>query len=308
MRTALIVPTRNSAPFLDHLLPALARQTLTPERILVVDSGSSDGSPERWRRHGAQVVGIDPAQFNHGGTRRWASEQVADADTLIYMTQDAVPASDDAFAQLCAGLHAAPEIGCAYGRQLPHAEAGVLASHARAFNYPATSRIKRLTDRAELGIKTCFSSDAFAAYRREALERVGGFPTDVIGSEDAYVAARLLLAGYAVHYVAEAVVRHSHDYTPMQEFRRYFDIGVFYRRERWIGESFGHAGGEGRRFVASELRALRDAGQSWRTPEVLWRSALKLAGYRLGHLEHRLPRALKRRIGMFPRYWDRTTP
>ena len=308
MRTALIIPTRNGAPFLDRLLPALARQTLAPDLILVIDSGSTDGGPARWRDHGAQVIGIDPARFNHGGTRRWASEQVGEADTLIYMTQDAVPARDDAFARLCAGLHAATDIGCAYGRQLPHPHASVLARHARAFNYPAAGRIKRLADQVELGIKTCFSSDAFAAYRRDALERVGGFPADVIGSEDAYVAARLLQAGLAVHYVADAQVCHSHDYTPAEEFRRYFDVGVFYRRERWIGETFGHAGSEGLRFVISELRALRAAGQSWRAPEALWRSLMKLSGYRLGHLEHHLPRALKRHLGMFSRYWDPLSP
>lgn len=56
---------------------------------------------------------------------------------------------------------------------------------------------------------------------------MGGFPEDVIGSEDAYVAARMLLGGYAVRYATTAEVYHSHDYSVLEEFRRYFDIGVF---------------------------------------------------------------------------------
>ncbi|MET1080084.1 MAG: glycosyltransferase family 2 protein, partial [Pseudomonas sp.] len=121
--------------------------------------------------------------------------------------------------------------------------------------------------------------------------------------EDAYVAARLLLAGWAVRYAADAQVHHSHDYPLLAEFRRYFDIGVFYGREAWIGQAFGRAGGEGRRFVQAEVAALRQAGAWSRLPEVLLRNALKLLGYRLGHLERHLPRRLKRRISLYPGYW-----
>jgi rhamnosyltransferase len=245
---------------------------------------------------------IDPSQFNHGGTRRWASEQV-DADALIYLTQDAIPADAGTFANIIADLHGEADIGVAYGRQLPHPDAGLLGAQSRRFNYPPQSRTKRMSDAPELGIKTCFSSDSFSAYRRDALVAVGGFPEDVIGSEDAYVAARMLLGGYAVRYAATAEVYHSHDYSVLEEFRRYFDIGVFYGRERWIGQAFGSAGGEGMRYVKAEMAALRAAGCLYRLPEVFLRSAMKLAGYRLGQVEMSLPSTLKRRVSMFSGYW-----
>ena len=125
----------------------------------------------------------------------------------------------------------------------------------------------------------------------------------MIGSEDAYVAARLLLAGYAVRYAAGAEVQHSHDYRVLEEFRRYFDIGVFYGRESWIGQAFGSAGGEGKRYVLAEIAALREAGALHRLPEVLLRSAMKLLGYRIGQCERFLDTGIKRRISMFPGYW-----
>ncbi|MEO9331009.1 MULTISPECIES: glycosyltransferase family 2 protein [Ectopseudomonas] len=302
MSVALIIPTRNAGAHLERLLPALARQTLQPDEFLVVDSSSRDDSVARLRDAGARVEVIEPGQFNHGGTRRWASQQVA-ADVLIYLTQDAIPATPDTFARIVGALHGEPDIGVAYGRQLPHADAGLLGAQARRFNYPPVSRTKRLADAGELGIKTCFSSDSFSAYRRDALEAVGGFPEDVIGSEDAYVAARMLLAGYAVRYAADAEVHHSHDYRLLEEFRRYFDIGVFYGRERWIGEAFGAASGEGLRYVKAELQAVLAAGALWRVPEVLLRSAAKLLGYRIGQGERYLDVGLKRRLSMFPGYW-----
>ena len=302
MRTSLIIPTRNASSHLARLLPALKMQTLQPDEMLVVDSASSDDTVARFREFGARVEVIDARDFNHGGTRRWASEQVS-GEALIVMTQDAIPADPETFANLLDELQQDPLNGVAYGRQLPHPGAGVLGAQSRHFNYPQHSRSKRLADAPQLGIKTCFSSDSFCVYRRSALQAVGGFPADVIGSEDAYVAARMLLEGYTVRYAATARVYHSHDYRLMDEFHRYFDIGVFYGRETWIRQAFGDAGGEGKRYVLAEIAALRAAGALHRVPEVLVRSAFKLLGYRLGQLERRLPLALKRRISMFPGYW-----
>ncbi|PKQ39032.1 glycosyl transferase [Pseudomonas sp. YY-1] len=302
MRVALIIPTRNAGAHLDRLLPAIAMQTLQPDEFLVVDSASGDGTVARFLEFGARVEVIEPNQFNHGGTRRWASQQV-EADALIYLTQDAIPANADTFANIVADLHAEVDIGVAYGRQLPHPNAGLLGAQSRRFNYPPQSRTKRMSDAQELGIKTCFSSDSFSAYRRDVLFAVGGFPEDVIGSEDAYVAARMLLSGHAVRYAATATVQHSHDYTLLEEFRRYFDIGVFYGRENWIRQAFGSAGGEGKRYVKAELQTLMAAGAVWRVPEVLLRSAVKLLGYRIGQGERHLDVGLKRRLSMFPGYW-----
>lgn len=302
MRTALIIPTRNAAGHLDRLLPALAAQTLQPDDFLVIDSSSKDDTCTRLRAFGARVEVISQNEFNHGGTRRKASELV-EADNLIYLTQDAIPAHPEAFANLLDELHGEQQIGVAYGRQLPHPDAGLLGANARRFNYPAAGRTKSLSDAAELGIKTCYSSDSFSIYRSDALAAVGGFPADVIGSEDAYVAGRMLLAGYRVRYAASACVQHSHDYKLIEEFRRYFDIGTFYGHESWIAEAFGHAGGEGKRFVLAEITALREAGALHRLPEVLLRTALKLIGYQLGRHEHLFSTPIKRRLSMLPGYW-----
>ena len=65
---------------------------------------------------------------------------------LIYLTQDAIPATPDTFARIVGALHGEPDIGVAYGRQLPHADAGLLGAQARRFNYPPVSRTKRLVD------------------------------------------------------------------------------------------------------------------------------------------------------------------
>ena len=303
MHTALVIPTFNAARYLDALLPALSKQRARLDTVLIIDSSSKDDTTARCKAWGARVEVIDSRTFNHGGTRELARRWLPEADVLIYMTQDAIPVDADALSNLRNALFSEADVGVAYGRQIPHEDASVLARQARAFNYPPHSRTKRLKDADKFGIKTCFSSDSFAAYRADALADIGGFPSDVIGSEDAYVAAKILLAGKAVRYEASAVVRHSHNYSLAQEFRRYFDIGVFYGRERWLRAAFGAANREGKRFVKAEMDALRAAGQSWRIPEAGLRTALKLLGYKLGFAERYLPTGLKRSISMFPGYW-----
>ena len=160
-----------------------------------------------------------------------------------------------------------------------------------------------MADAAELGIKAAFMSNSFAAYRREALMAVGGFPKHVIFAEDMYVAAKMLMAGWKVVYEGSACCRHSHNYTIIEEFRRYFDMGVFHAREPWIRENFGGAGGEGLRYVKSELKYL-GLSRFYLWPSSIVRNACKLVAYKLGQNEHLLPISFKRKLGMYKGYWN----
>jgi rhamnosyltransferase len=154
-------------------------------------------------------------------------------------------------------------------------------------------------------MKTVFLSDSFAAYRREALEKAGWIKDGLISSEDSYAGAKILLAGYDLAYVAEAAVYHSHSYTPLEEFRRYFDIGVFYNRERWILDTFGRVEGEGSRYIRSELRYLKAHHAYFRLPEFILRNGMKYLGFKLGRNYQYIPHSLIPRISMHPGWWSK---
>ena len=182
------------------------------------------------------------------------------------------------------------------------AGAGPIETHGRLFNYPAESSVRSLASRDTLGFKSIFLSNSFAAYRRTSLDGVGGFPTDVILGEDTVTAAHLLMKGWNIHYVADAEVYHSHDFSWWQEFQRYFDTGVLHSRESWLHEEFGKTGAEGQRFLRSELSYLWRADAA-RIPSALVRTAAKLAGYRLGRMESKLTVPLKVRLSMYKVFW-----
>jgi rhamnosyltransferase len=299
---AICIPTLDAAPWIERMTAGLAAQRLQARELLVIDSASTDGSPARWEAAGARVVPIARDDFDHGGTRNRFLD-LTDATVLVYLTQDAIPADPDAIGTLVAALDADPEVGVAYGRQVPHPGAGPLARAHRAFNYPDEPALRTIDDVGALGVRAAFSSNAFAAYRREALEAVGGFPAPIVGSEDRWVAARLLQAGWAVAYVPGARVEHSHDETYAQNVRRYFDIGVFQRRERWFEDLLGPADREGTKLVRAQAEALRAAGVRAPRARVLSHAAACWVGFRLGRAHRLLPGAVAARLSAAPAYF-----
>jgi len=297
MKSGVVVPTLNAEKGWDRFASALL-QAVLPEQVLIIDSSSKDGTVKLAQSCGFNVHVIPAADFDHGGTRNIALQHLPGADLIVYLTQDAVIEKADSIELLLRAFDD-PAIAAAFGRQLPRPDASPIEAHARLFNYPTVSSIRSLSDRSRFGLKTIFLSNSFAAYRRSVLASLGGFPSGVHFGEDTLMAARLLLDGWKIAYVADATVYHSHSYTPLQDFRRNFDIGVAHAHNPQIIAEFGGAGSEGFRFVKSEVAYL------WRRrpqllPSAAMRTALKLVGYRLGRMEGRLPPILRRRLIMNP--------
>lgn len=300
----VIIPMLNASRYLDYLLPALSAQSgLVPDQVLVLDSTSDDDTAVRCRDWGAEVLSIERAEFDHGGTRKRGAAHCAQSEILIFLTQDAIPAQPHALSRLAAVFHA-PEVAIAYGRQLPRPEACAIERHARLYNYPPEGEVRTLADTQRLGMKTCFCSNSFAAYRHSALQAVGSFPDRAFFAEDQIMAGRLLKAGHSLAYVANAEVIHSHEYNLRQEFGRYFDVGVFHSRNKWLLQTFGRAESAGFQFVYSEIMYLSKIAP-WRIPETLLRTVIKYIGYRLGAKELKLSDSTKARLSMQSYYWKR---
>ena len=302
MRIQVIIPIYRPDDKFLCLLQMIKKQSFPNLPVLLIDSGKGIPYADEIKGMNVQVRTIDSRDFNHGGTRQWGIELCPEANVYVFLTQDAIPVDAYAIENLVAAFDD-KFVGCAYGRQIAHEQSGVFGKIARAFNYPSKSYVYSLEDRKKRGIKTAFLSNSFAAYRKEAIEEVHGFPQNTILSEDMCVAAKMLLANWRVAYVANAMVYHSHDYTMIQEFKRYFDIGVFHARESWIQKNFGKAEGEGKRFVMTELRYILKHCP-YRLFEMALRDGMKYLGYCLGKKERKIPNAWKKKLSMFPRYWE----
>ena len=303
----VIIPTCNAAGYWNRLHAGLSAQGLAPHQVLIVDSSSTDGTQILAQEAGYHVLEISREDFRHGATRQMAAGFFPKQDVLIFLTQDALPSSEERCFESLVQAFENPEVGAAYGRQLARESAGPIESHARLFNYPDRSESRGFESRAQIGFRAAFFSNSFAAYRRSAFDQVGGFPAHVIMAEDVTVAARLLLAGWKIAYQADACVAHSHDLSFWQEFARYFDIGVYHGHSSWLFEQFGTAGGEGRAFIQSQLRFLWQTAPT-QLPVAMGRNLGKWLSYHLGLHERWIPLHIKRGISGQRNYWlDETT-
>lgn len=295
-KVSVIIPTRNAGSELTELLERLRTQTLPPHEIIVIDTESSDGTPERAVRGGARLFSITRAEFDHGGARNRAAKE-ASGCILMFMTQDAIPDNDRLIEELVRSLSDSGT-GYAYARQLARREADVLERMSREFNYPAKSRLKSRKDLPQLGLKTFFCSNVCSAMRKETFRAMGGFAEPTFFNEDLFLAGKMVLEGYQIAYNAEARVIHSHAYTPMQQFKRFYDNGTSMAEQDWILPYAG-VGKEGSGLVKAQLRALMQAGQWKKVPGLVAENAAKLIGFKLGIHHRRLPKRLQRVFSMY---------
>lgn len=302
MRIGLVIPTLNAGSQFGELLDSISNQDIEVQYKLVIDSASEDNTVELARQYGYNIVSIKRTEFDHGATRNIGLQLPVEVDVLIFLTQDIILASPAALRNLTVAF-SDKQVGAVYGRQLPHRHAGVLSTHARLFNYRDVSYYHTLENAESMGIKAVFFSNSFSAYRKKALEEVGGFPNGVIFGEDVCAVAKIILAGWKICYSANAIVYHSHEYSLYEEFRRYFDIGAFHSSQRWILDYFGRAEGEGKKFVVSELDYLLRSGNTFLIPYALVRNATKFIAYQLGSHQKYLPFAVKRFMTQNINYW-----
>jgi len=303
MKVALIIPTYNAQDSIEAIINILKIQTLKSNDLYIIDSTSIDNTLSIVTKYIDNILIIPKSDFDHGGTRTKAG-LISEGDIIVYLTQDALPVDNSAIEKIVE-VFKDESIGAAFGRQIPYKDTNLFGKHIRYFNYADKSYLRSFDDKDIYGIKTAFLSNSFAAYRRSAMDEIGWFKDGLILGEDTYAGAKLLKAGYKLAYVADAVVYHSHSYTVWQEFKRYFDIGVFHQMEHWILNEFGKPEGEGIRYIKSELKYLFINKAIHLLPEFIIRNFMKYLGYKLGNKYKFIPNKLVKKLSMNPKWWDK---
>jgi rhamnosyltransferase len=297
---SIVIPVRNGGADLRRCLSGIGAQRGDEQReIVVIDSGSTDGSVEMARGAGALVHEIPVEEFGHGSTRNLGVRH-ARGDLVVFTSQDAVAADEDWLANLAAAARSGPEVAGAYGRQLPHPDARPPEMFFLDFLYGPKARVQRLAADEELTFETTLFSNVNAAIPRALLEEFP-FCDDLAMSEDQEWSRRVLRAGRALVYEPGAAVRHSHAYTVRSAFRRFFDSGMSAEVSYVEGDASRTAlRRAGARYAREELSWLWTSGQRrWIPYTVVYESA-KYCGLQLGLRHERLPRGLVSRLRGLP--------
>ena len=219
MSISVIIPTLNAERDLAGLIEKIQAQRVPgPVEIIVVDSESADRTAEIAREAGVKVLSVARKEFDHGGTRDMALRE-STGDIVIFLTQDAVPANIYFLENLIRPLED-ERVAVVTGRQLPKSDAFPMEKLVREFNYPSESHIRSEEDVERMGIKAFFCSDVCAAYNRRIYLEIGGFEHPLKTNEDMFYAAEAIRKGYRVAYAADALVFHSHNFTPKEQYDR----------------------------------------------------------------------------------------
>ncbi len=221
MRTALVATVKNEARRLPEFLESLERQTRTPDIIVIIDGGSTDGTHDLLSSFSNRT----PLTFRCSqvpGNRsvgRNAAIRLSKAD-LIAVTDVSV-LEPSWFERIITPLE--------------EGKADVVAGwYELLVDTPRERAVGLVTQYSlsEVDPENFLPSSRSIAFTRTAWERVGGYPENLLTTEDTVFDLSLRRAGFRFLFEPRAVVR----WRPATTFQE------AYRMYRTFGESDGEAG------------------------------------------------------------------
>lgn len=303
---SVVIPVKDGGDDLRRCLEALNSQAVDEEvEIVIVDSGSEDGTPELARAMGAHVHEIPAADFNHGETRNLGA-RLASGDVIVYTVDDALPVDDSLLRNLTAPLRDEPGLAATFGRHLPREGAPPHQVFYIDARYGPKPRRHTATNVGGLAVSQAMFSNVASAIRRDVLDVVP-FASDIVIAEDAEWCSRALRAGHDVAYVPTAVVRHSHIYSLGDTVKRYFDLGAAADRSV-LSEQEGRSRsvkGSGARFVRKEIGWMWRSGYRREIPSAIAHEGARYTGFQLGSYHRFVPKRVRSRISRTSVYWSR---
>jgi rhamnosyltransferase len=225
----VLVPTLNGGAIFRRVLSGIVSQRTDFDfDLLVVDSGSADGTDALAAKAGARVVRIAKSEFNHGLTRNRGIAE-SRGEFVALLTQDAVPIDDGWLSPLIDVFRRDERVAGVYCRQVPRPDCNPL-SRERLRRWTATrpdpvvqepctaEEWERLPPMERL-MRIAFD-DVASSVRKSAWRR---FPYEKRSfGEDLAWGKSVILGGWRIVFEPRSAVEHSHNNGPWYELRRLY--------------------------------------------------------------------------------------
>lgn len=208
---SIIMRSYNEAWALRETLPALLAQEYRHWELIVIDSGSSDGSQDLIRAmNPAHFLEITPQEYVPGVVLNRGME-LARSNYCVFLNADATPVDEHWLRPLAESLFD-PRVAAVFGRQIPRpdCEAVFACDYDRCFG-----------PRCESASWDHFFSMVSSGLRKDVWEP-RRFREDIQYAEDDEYTRRCKAEGYEIRYMPGSVAIHSHNYTPGQSYKRAF--------------------------------------------------------------------------------------
>jgi rhamnosyltransferase len=210
----IIMRSFNEAWALRETLPALQAQDYRNWELIVIDSGSTDGSSCLIHKAKPRTyIQIASHEYNPSRVMNMGME-LARTEFGVFLNADATPQGSNWLRPLVTALQD-PKVAAVYGRQVPRPDCQAVYAHdyERCFG---TTRDSNRWDH--------FFSMASSGIRKDVWAQ-RGFSERYQYSEDDEYTRWCRGRGYKVEYVPESVAMHSHNYTSAQAYKRSFGEG-----------------------------------------------------------------------------------
>lgn len=218
IRCSVVIRAYNEERHIGRLLSGLAQQTLSQVEIILVDSGSTDGTLEAASRYPVTVVHIRPEEFTFGYSLN-CGIAAARGELIVMASAHVYPVYPDWLERLLAPFND-PQVGLAYGKQRGNTLTKFSEHQVFASWYPDQSQPRQPYP---------FCNNANAAIRRSLWEQ-HPYDETLPGLEDLAWANWALAQGHGIAYMAEAEVIHVHEETPYGVYNRYRREAMAFKR------------------------------------------------------------------------------
>ncbi|GAB3704651.1 glycosyltransferase [Halorubrum pallidum] len=227
--TSIVVRSFNEAEHIGDVLEAISEQSYQDFEIILVDSGSTDGTLEIADQYVDKVEFVAPHDFTFGHSCN-AGCKVADGEFVSFLSAHAIP-TDDRWLGSMVKKFDDEEVAMTYSNQIG-AEQNKF-SERRLFNELFGEEPKRQTP------PDYFANNASSVIRKKLWEE-HPFDEYLTGHEDIEWAKQFMDQGYVVVYDPDACIYHIHDETWTQVYNRFkreaaadVEIGIKGESDRW---------------------------------------------------------------------------
>lgn len=208
-RCSIVIRAYNEEEHIGRLLSGITAQTLKDVEIILVDSGSTDGTVAIASRYPVKILRIPKEDFSFGRSLNIGCE-AATGEYLVFASAHVYPVYKDWLEQMLRPFDD-PKVALVYGKQ-----------RGNETTHYAEERIfsRWFPEESDLTQTHPFCNNANAAIRRSLWEQ---FPynEELTGLEDLEWAKRVIEAGYHLAYAAGATIIHVHNERPRQTYNRY---------------------------------------------------------------------------------------
>lgn len=278
----VLIPVYKPDKSFDTVISRLLNQKIKVNKIIIINTVDHKSGELKniWNSDKILIKNIQKSEFNHGLTRNYGMT-LSDADYVMCMTQDAIPADRHLIDQLIK-VFENEDVIVAYAKQIPRKDCKYVERYTRAFNYPDEDILKTRDSIDTMGIKAIFCSDVCAMYDRNKYFEIGGFRKADF-NEDMLFAYDAITSGKKVYYASKARVIHSHNYSYRQQFFRNIEIG---KSQKEFQDVFGSlkSENEGIRMVKNGIKYFIKNKKAYLIPDFILYSGFKFAGFKIGKM------------------------